>query len=104
MTDHIYSTMANFIRNLMCFMLTPIPAGADGIHWSPHDRRTVLTAAPGWTFTNAPTTVVQANGKVYRAVETVIKADNTAWGSSLIVFATVPLDDDGGNGPYIQYT
>ena len=70
----------------------------DGIHWPPHDRRTVLTAAPGMTFTNAPTTVVQANGKVYRAVETVTKASNTAWGSSLILFATIPITDETGSG------
>jgi hypothetical protein len=68
---------------------------ADGTQWPVSDRRIVLTAAAGMSYANAPTAVVEANGKVYRAVESVVKADNTAWGSSLILFATVPPDKDG---------
>ena len=67
----------------------------DGVHWPAADRRIVLNATPGMSYTNAPTTIVEANGRLYRAVEVVRKADNTAWGASLILFTTVPQDDDG---------
>lgn len=67
----------------------------DGARWPTADRRIVLQATTGMSYASAPTTVVVANGRVYRAVEVVTKADNTAWGSSLILFAAVPQDEDG---------
>ena len=67
----------------------------DGERWPTADRRIVLRATTGMSYTSAPTTVVVANNRLYRAFEVVTKADNTAWGSSLILFATIPQDEDG---------
>eukprot|EP01045_Picozoa_sp_COSAG04_P003383 COSAG04_NODE_137_length_23739_cov_18.665764_11_plen_590_part_00 len=39
---------------------------------------------------------MQSAGRIWRAVETVTKASNTAWGSSVIIYATIPPDDPTG--------